>query len=72
VEVLKLGRATHSKAHQVTYLKNRFILLSQVVDAFDAETVNQEDLENVLEMMDNLEVKIRRFRDDWVEGLTEK
>ncbi|BBN99647.1 SE1561 family protein [Sporolactobacillus terrae] len=67
-----MGRATHSKADQVIYLKNRFKLLTQVVEAFDAENVNESDLASVLQMMDNLEVKIRRFREDWIENRTEK
>lgn len=67
-----MGRATQSKSDQVIYLKNRFKLLSQVVNALDAETADLEDLENVLAMMGNLEVKIRRFRDDWKDGLIQK
>ncbi|GAY76963.1 SE1561 family protein [Sporolactobacillus inulinus] len=67
-----MGRAAHSKADQVTYLKNRFKLLAQVVEAFDTENVNESDLASVLQMMDNLEVKIRRFREDWIENRTEK
>ncbi|QAA23241.1 SE1561 family protein [Sporolactobacillus terrae] len=67
-----MGRATHSKADQVIYLKKRFKLLTQVFEAFDAENVNESDLASVLQMMDNLEVKIRRFREDWIENRTEK
>lgn len=44
----------------------------QVVNAFDAETCRHEDLENILRMLDSLEVKLRRFRDDWIEEVTEK
>ncbi|MCQ2010849.1 MAG: SE1561 family protein [Sporolactobacillus sp.] len=67
-----MGRATNSKADQVIYLKNRFKLLAQVACALNEETAAHEDLENILAMMDNLEVKIRRFRDDWADGLVEK
>ncbi|MCO7175309.1 SE1561 family protein [Sporolactobacillus kofuensis] len=67
-----MGRATHSKSDQVVYLKNRFKLLTQVVNALDAQTVDCEDLDNILAMMANLEVKIQRFRDDWSDKRTEK
>ncbi|MCO7125800.1 SE1561 family protein [Sporolactobacillus shoreicorticis] len=70
--MLEMGRATNSKEDQVIYLKNRFKLLAQVVGALNEETAEHEDLENILAMMENLEVKIRRFRDDWAEGLVEK
>lgn len=60
-----MGRATTEKSDQIQYLKNRVTLLSYVIGALNAETADAEDLGNVLRMVDDLKVKIKRFKDDW-------
>ncbi|WP_010632052.1 SE1561 family protein [Sporolactobacillus vineae] len=65
-----MGRATHSKKAQVTYLKDRIRLISLMADALDEETAQPEDLDKLLQMMDEFEIRIRRFRDDWKADLT--
>lgn len=62
-----MGRAVSSKSDQVNYLKNRIRLLSYVINALDNETADPEDLNHILGMIGDLELKIRRFRDDWAE-----
>ncbi|RYL88946.1 hypothetical protein EWI07_13210 [Sporolactobacillus sp. THM7-4] len=63
-----MGRASTVKADQIRYLKNRMKLLSCVIDALETETADAEDLNNILNMMNELEIRIRRFRDDWTDG----
>ncbi|MDD9150386.1 MULTISPECIES: SE1561 family protein [unclassified Sporolactobacillus] len=63
-----MGRAAISKSEQVGYLKKRIKLLSYVINALDDETAGPEDLNHILGMIGDLEIKIRRFRDDWTEG----
>lgn len=67
---MKMGRAVSSKSDQVDYLKNRIKLLSYVINALDNETADAEDLSHILAMIGDLEVKLRRFRDDWTDGRT--
>lgn len=63
-----MGRATDSKSDQVAYLKNRIRLLSYMVNALESDAAEPEDLNKLLGMLDDLEIKVRRFRDDWEEG----
>ncbi|TGA96461.1 hypothetical protein E4665_15425 [Sporolactobacillus shoreae] len=65
-----MGRAVHSKKDQVVYLKDRIRLIAYMVQALDGETAQAEDLDKLLEMMNEFEIRIRRFRDDWKENLT--
>ncbi|WKB36536.1 SE1561 family protein [Terrilactibacillus sp. S3-3] len=60
-----MGRATTEKSDQIQYLKNRVKLLSYVIGALNADMADAEDLGNVLRMVDDLKVKIKRFQDDW-------
>lgn len=63
-----MGRATAVKAEQIRYLQNRMKLLATVTGALEEESSGAEDLDNLLNMMGELEVRIRRFRDDWAVG----
>jgi hypothetical protein len=65
-----MGRATHSKKAQVLYLKDRIRLISYMAEALDDESAQPEDLDKLLQMMDEFEIRIRRFRDDWKADLT--
>ncbi|MCI1858463.1 MAG: hypothetical protein LKI80_09925 [Sporolactobacillus sp.] len=60
-----MGRATQSKAAQVAYLKDRIQLTAHMVAAFDERSVSVEDLDRLLGLLDDLAIRIRRFRDDW-------
>lgn len=64
-----LGKAVQTKEQQLIYLRQRTKLLAQVVEAIDAETARQSDLENVLKMLNDLKIKVQRFHDDWDESL---
>ncbi|RYM00018.1 hypothetical protein EWH99_12730 [Sporolactobacillus sp. THM7-7] len=63
-----MGRAATVKADQVRYLQNRVKLLATVIEALDPDTADAEDLNNVLKMMQDLEIRIQRFADDWASG----
>ncbi|MBM7645179.1 GTP-binding protein EngB required for normal cell division [Scopulibacillus daqui] len=64
-----MGKAVQTKEQQLIYLRQRTKLLAQVVEAIDAETARQSDLENVLKMLNDLKIKVQRFHDDWDESL---
>lgn len=66
-----MGRATNLKREQITYLKNRMKLLTAVTDSLDEQTADAEALTQLLKMIDTLEIKIRRFREDWRNHLAE-
>ncbi|WP_100489042.1 SE1561 family protein [Sporolactobacillus pectinivorans] len=67
-----MGRATDSKSDQVAYLKNRIRLLSYMINALESDSAGPEDLNKLLGMLDDLEIKVKRFCDDWEEGLGTK
>lgn len=67
-----MGRAAGSKSGQVGYLKNRIRLMSYMVDAFDPDSAGPDDLDKLLKLLDDFEIRIRCFRDDWKEHLVKK
>ncbi|MFX3619263.1 MAG: SE1561 family protein [Sporolactobacillus sp.] len=66
-----MGRATKLKREQIIYLKNRLKLLAEVAASLDEQTADAEALTRLLQMMEGLEIKIRRFREDWENHLSE-
>ncbi|TCP24532.1 hypothetical protein EV207_12431 [Scopulibacillus darangshiensis] len=60
-----MGKATANKAAQIQYLENRVKLLSHVVAALNREAADENDLKNILTMLDDLKIKVKRFHDDW-------
>lgn len=67
-----MGRATNLKSEQVANLKKRVRLLQTMVDALDEQNADSEALTHLLKMIDNLAIRIRRYREDWENHLTDK
>lgn len=51
-----------NKEQQVTYLKERLEIFLEVLDAVDPETTELEDIDRLIEMLDDLEVKMDQFQ----------
>lgn len=60
----ELGRATHLKAEQIHYIQSRVTLLSQMAQSLN-EDATGTDLQNVKQQLENLAVKVERFKKDW-------
>ena len=60
-----MGGTISTKNEQLDYLQKRFELLASVIDGMDAESANVEELDSILKMIDDIEVKIKQFRKDW-------
>ncbi|MFB4213830.1 SE1561 family protein [Shouchella sp. JSM 1781072] len=60
-----MGGTISTKNEQLDYLQKRFELLASVIDGMDAESANVEELDSILKMIDDIEVKIKQFRRDW-------
>jgi len=63
-----LGKATNNRSSQITYLQNRIQMLQQVMESMDGDTADPSDLDRLLNMMEDLRLKIERYRKDWEEG----
>ncbi|MCL6797226.1 hypothetical protein KDD79_10950 [Bacillus altitudinis] len=62
-----MGKAADSKEQQVDYLKNRLDMFMNVINSLDPESTDVEDIDRLIQMIDDLEVKYERFKTDWKE-----
>ncbi|WP_431802920.1 SE1561 family protein [Halobacillus andaensis] len=60
-----MGKAANNRKDQFTYVKNRIRMLNQVVDSMDEQEISFEDYQRVLEMVEQLQLKMNRFKKDW-------
>ncbi|MGM9988456.1 MAG: SE1561 family protein [Bacillaceae bacterium] len=59
-----MGKSIHDKDAQLTYLKERLNMFMEVIDAIEPETVELEDLDRLLQMLDDMEMKMGQFKVD--------
>ncbi|GGH78072.1 prefoldin subunit 5 [Pullulanibacillus pueri] len=59
-----MGKSVETKEEQIQYIKNRVKLLQNVVSTLD-ESAESSDLQNILEMLNKLGIKVSRFAKDW-------
>lgn len=57
-----LGNAVHDKDSQVLYLKQRLNMFLEVLDSIDPEDTELEDIDRLIEMIDDLEMKCEQFK----------
>lgn len=57
-----MGNAVHDKDSQVLYLKQRLNMFLEVLDSIDPETTELEDIDRLIEMIDDLEMKCEQFK----------
>ncbi|AIC93786.1 MULTISPECIES: SE1561 family protein [Shouchella] len=60
-----MGRAVSTKNEQLDYLQKRFELVASVIEGMDADSASVEELDSILKMIDDIEVKCQQFRRDW-------
>jgi hypothetical protein len=63
-ETTTMGNAVHNQEQQITYLKERLNMFLQVIDTMDPEEVELEDVDRLLSMLDELELKCTQFQHD--------
>lgn len=62
-----MGKAAKHPSEQFHYIKNRIHMLNQVVSTMNAEDVEMDDFNRVLDMIQQLQMKMERFKKDWEE-----
>ncbi|MBB2483408.1 MULTISPECIES: SE1561 family protein [Heyndrickxia] len=56
-----MGNAVHDKESQVEYLKHRLNMFLEVIDSMDPEKTDLEDIDRLIQMIDDLELKCEQF-----------
>ncbi|SDJ31967.1 SE1561 family protein [Salimicrobium halophilum] len=62
-----MGKALQGKEDQFSYIKNRVSMLNDVVQSVESP-VDDEELKRVEDMIQSLNQKVERFRQDRKEG----
>ncbi|GED20037.1 MULTISPECIES: SE1561 family protein [Kurthia] len=57
-----MGKSITNKDQQVSYLKERLQIFMEVLDAIDPETTELEDIDRLIAMVDDIEVKMDTFK----------
>lgn len=57
-----LGNAVHDKDSQVQYLKQRLNMFLDVLESIDPEETDIEDVDRLIQMIDDLEMKCEQFK----------
>ncbi|MBE2924117.1 hypothetical protein JEG43_07310 [Anoxybacillus sp. LAT_35] len=60
-----MGNAVSDQNLQLSYLKTRLNMFLEVLEALDPETAELEDIDRLIQMIDDLEMKYERFKKDW-------
>ncbi len=66
-ERTQLGGAIHDKKEQMKYLQNRFDMVMTVLETIDPEEAGVEEIDRLLAILDDIEIKCKQFRRDWSE-----
>lgn len=57
-----MGKAVENKDSQLSYLKNRLNMFLEVLDSMDPESTDVEDIDRLLQMLDEIELKQDQFK----------
>ncbi|MGM0845521.1 MAG: SE1561 family protein [Bacillota bacterium] len=57
-----MGKAASSRDDQVLYLKQRLNMFLEVLDSIDPENTELEDIDRLIGMIDDLEMKVDQFK----------
>ncbi|AKO91130.1 MULTISPECIES: SE1561 family protein [Priestia] len=60
-----MGNAIHDKEAQLQYLRTRLDMFMHVLDSLEAENADIEDIDRLIGMMDDLQLKCEQFKKDW-------
>lgn len=58
-----MGKQISNSEQQVSYLKDRLQMFLEVLDSIEPETTNLEDIDRLIQMMDDLELKMEQFKE---------
>jgi len=57
-----VGKQISNSEQQVSYLKDRLQMFLEVLDSIEPETTELEDIDRLIQMMDDLELKMEQFK----------
>lgn len=57
-----VGKSIYSKDDQIKYVKERLTMFMDVLDSMDPENTELEDIDRLITMIDELEVKVEQFK----------
>ncbi|WP_185806803.1 SE1561 family protein [Bacillus sp. HMF5848] len=57
-----MGNAIDDKGQQVEYLKQRLNMFLNVLDSLEPENTELEDIDRLINLMEDLEVKINQYK----------
>jgi len=57
-----VGKQISNPEQQVSYLKDRLQMFLEVLDSIEPETTELEDIDRLIQMMDDLELKMEQFK----------
>ncbi|TFE01231.1 MULTISPECIES: SE1561 family protein [Jeotgalibacillus] len=57
-----MGNAIHDNDSQVLYLKQRLSMFLEVLESVDPESTDLEDIDRMIQMVDDLELKVQQFK----------
>ncbi|AJO21626.1 SE1561 family protein [Weizmannia coagulans] len=57
-----MGKAVYDKDQQLTYLRERLNIFLEVLDSIDPEAASLEDIDRLIQMIDEIELKIDQFK----------
>ena len=60
-----LCNAVHDKDLQLKYLKTRLNLFMNVIDSLDPESIEVDDIDRLIKMLDELKLKREQFKKEW-------
>jgi hypothetical protein len=60
--VKTVGKSIVNKDDQLTYLKERLSMFMEVIDNIEPEYTELEDIDRLIGMIDELEIKVEQFK----------
>ncbi|MFJ8066575.1 SE1561 family protein [Psychrobacillus sp. NPDC096426] len=57
-----MGNQISNPEQQVSYLKDRLQMFLEVLDTIEPESTDLEDIDRLIQMMDDLELKMEQFK----------
>jgi hypothetical protein len=59
-----MGKAVTDQNSQLSYLKNRLEMFLDVIDHLDPEHAELDDIDRLIQMLDDMEMKVEQFKKD--------
>ncbi len=57
-----MGNAVTNKDSQLSYLQNRLKMFIDVIDHLDPEHAELDDIDRLIQLLDDMEVKVEQFK----------